>query len=301
MIDHYTVQTELDEQTKETGLKMQQCYRHWAIPENISVLEKLVFNLKHKLPGFQANFCLLDCGLSFKKLQQTIIDEIKYYVPEKKSKALRHKSWIDNSIKNLAAKKQKIYHRYMQEKTNDNKKRLNKIRKLLQKKVLEKRRKFYQTFLVRNVKRTAKAFFNTIDSLGGDSQLKQQAILTQEETENFNKFSTTFGKTFADKLVSDGKKQHKNRSVNSMFLHKISEKELSAAIRNRKNKYSSDFDGLNSFILKKIQFAIVRTLTYLVNICFEIGVFPNCLKKALIIPLYEKGAPKKETQKSIWV
>ena len=77
-----------------------------------------------------------------------------------------------------------------------------------------------------------------------------------------------------------------------MFLHKISEKELSVAIRNLKNKYSSDFDGLNKFILKKIQFAIVPTLTYLVNKCFENSVFPNCLKKDVIIPLYKKGDPK---------
>ena len=109
--DHYTVKTELDEETKETGLRMQQYNRHWAILENNSVLEKLVLKLKHKLQGFQDNFCLLDCDSSFEKNQQTIIDEINHYVPEKKAKALRHKSWIDNSIKNLAAKKQKLYQR----------------------------------------------------------------------------------------------------------------------------------------------------------------------------------------------
>ena len=107
--DHYTDQTELDEETRETGLKMQQYYRHWAILENNYVLENLVFKLKNKLEGFQDNFCLLDCDSSFEKIQQTIIDEINHYVPEKKSKALRYKSWIDNSIKNLAAKKQKFY------------------------------------------------------------------------------------------------------------------------------------------------------------------------------------------------
>ena len=89
--DHYTVQTELDEATKETGSNMQQYYRHWAVLDNNSVLEKLVFTLKHKLQHFQDNFCLLDCDTSFEIFQQTIIDETKYYVPEKKSKALRHK------------------------------------------------------------------------------------------------------------------------------------------------------------------------------------------------------------------
>ena len=59
--DHYTVKIELDEETKETGFRMQQYYRHWAILENNSVLEKLVFKMKHKFQGFQDNFCLLDC------------------------------------------------------------------------------------------------------------------------------------------------------------------------------------------------------------------------------------------------
>ena len=83
--DHYTVKTELDEEAKETDLRMQQYYRHWAILENNSVFEKLVFKLKHKLQGFQYKFCLLDCDSSFEKFQQTIIDEMKHYVPEKKS------------------------------------------------------------------------------------------------------------------------------------------------------------------------------------------------------------------------
>ena len=81
----------------------------------------------------------------------------------------------------------------------------------------------------------------------------------QEETEKFNKFFTTIGKTLADKLGPE--KKSKNTSVNSMFLHKISEKELSVAIKNLKTKYSSDYDGLNNFILKKKQFAIVQLVT----------------------------------------
>ena len=137
--DHYTIKTELGEETKGTGLRMQQYYRHWAILENNSVLEKLVFKLKHKLQGFQDNLGLLDCDSSFEKFHETIFDELKHYVPEKKSKTLRHKSRIDNSIKNLAAKKQKFYQSYMQQKTNDNKKRFNKIRKLLKKKSARKK------------------------------------------------------------------------------------------------------------------------------------------------------------------
>ena len=38
-----------------------------------------------------------------------------------------------------------------------------------------------------------------------------------------------------------------------MFQNKISEKELFVAISNQKNKYSSDYEGLNIFKLKKIR------------------------------------------------
>ena len=77
---------------------MQEYYRNGAVLENHSVLEKLVFKLKHKSRGFQETFCLFDCDSPFKKFQQTIIVELKHYVPEKKSKTLRHKSWIDIPI-----------------------------------------------------------------------------------------------------------------------------------------------------------------------------------------------------------
>ena len=55
----------------------------------------------------------------------------------------------------------------MQQKTNDNKRRYNKIRNLLQKK---NGRIFYQKFLVTNAKLTSKTFFDTIKNLGGDTQ-----------------------------------------------------------------------------------------------------------------------------------
>ena len=53
---------------KETRLKMQVYFRSWAVLENKSELEKLKFKLKHKLQGFQDNFCLLDCNSGFETI-----------------------------------------------------------------------------------------------------------------------------------------------------------------------------------------------------------------------------------------
>ena len=46
-------------------------------------------------------------------------------------------------LKTLQLKKQKLHQRYMQRKTNDNEKRFNRIRNLLQKRLLKKERNFY--------------------------------------------------------------------------------------------------------------------------------------------------------------
>ena len=64
--------------------------------------------MKHKLQCYKDKFCLLECDSAFEKFQQTIIDETKHYVPEKKSETIRHQTWIDNSINKLAAVKQKL-------------------------------------------------------------------------------------------------------------------------------------------------------------------------------------------------
>ena len=109
--DQYTVQTELGEKINETVLKMQEYYRNWAAPENNSVLENLLFKLKHDLQCFQDNFCHLGRSSAFEKFKKTLIDEMKHYAPDKKLKALRHTKWIDNSIKNLATKNKKFYQR----------------------------------------------------------------------------------------------------------------------------------------------------------------------------------------------
>ena len=74
-----------------------------------------------------------------------------------------------------------------------------------------------------------------------------------------------------------------------MFLTSTNGAEISLVIKKIKNNYSTDCDGLNNFIVKKIEYAIVPTLTFLVNKCFEKRTFPKCLKKAVVIPILRCG------------
>ena len=71
-----------------------------------------------------------------------------------------------------------------------------------------------------------------------------------------------------------------------MFLSSTNEAEISLVIRKLKNKHSTDCDSLNNFKLKKIEYAIVPTLTFLVKKCFEKEIFPKFLKKVVVIPIH---------------
>ena len=56
-----------------------------------------------------SHFYALDCDLAFQKFQEDIIEEVDNYIPLKKSKPSQQQNWIDNSIKNLAAKKTELF------------------------------------------------------------------------------------------------------------------------------------------------------------------------------------------------
>ena len=135
---------------------MQECCRNCAILENLFVLEKLVLKFKHNPNVSKTNFVSWTGTQHLKNFSKLSLMKKKRYVPEKKSKTLRHKRWIDTTVKNLAAKSKN----FIKDKCNknDNKKRFNRIRNLRKKTVVEKRKNFSQTFLVMNVKVINKIF-----------------------------------------------------------------------------------------------------------------------------------------------
>ena len=97
----------------------------------------------------------------------------------------------------------------MQQKTNDNKKDWIELG-ICYRKECSKREKFYQTYLVRNAKRTTKAFFYTIERLGGDTK-KTTSYFNTGGDWNFQQFLHHHWKKIANKLGPEEKKQNKKQ------------------------------------------------------------------------------------------
>ena len=69
----------------------------------------MVFKTRDKLGRLMSHFYALDCDLAFENFQEAIIEEVDNYISLKKSKPFQHPNWIENSIKNLAAKKESSF------------------------------------------------------------------------------------------------------------------------------------------------------------------------------------------------
>ena len=75
----------------------------------------------------------------------------------------------------------------------------------------------------------------------------------------------------------------------TLFLHPYVEEELLSLVKNKiKPKWSAGPDDIPPAIIKKVLSAIITPLTYLINLSFEKGQFPELLKTSKIIPIHKK-------------
>ncbi len=75
----------------------------------------------------------------------------------------------------------------------------------------------------------------------------------------------------------------------SLFLAPITCIELISTITSLSNSQSVGVDGLTSDIIKSNATLIAQQLTYIFNLSFSEGVFPNLLKNAIVVPIYKSG------------
>jgi hypothetical protein len=78
-----------------------------------------------------------------------------------------------------------------------------------------------------------------------------------------------------------------------MFLGPINPIEMFKLIKGLKNKKSHGFDEISDFLMRECAEDLNYVLSYIVNLSFQQGVFPEMLKLAIIKPLFKRGYKKK--------
>lgn len=75
----------------------------------------------------------------------------------------------------------------------------------------------------------------------------------------------------------------------TIFLTPTSESEIENIIKNLKNSHSTGEDNVKIITLKKTAKQICVPLTHIVNNTLKTGIFPDKLKKSIVIPIHKSG------------
>ncbi|XP_049944790.1 uncharacterized protein LOC126426817 isoform X6 [Schistocerca serialis cubense] len=81
---------------------------------------------------------------------------------------------------------------------------------------------------------------------------------------------------------------------NKYVVHKfcwatVTENDVSKAIGKLSSSRAEDFYGLSNYVIKNISSDLLPSLTTLINHILQQGIFPDCLKIAVTIPIFKKG------------
>lgn len=75
--------------------------------------------------------------------------------------------------------------------------------------------------------------------------------------------------------------------------------EVYKTIRILSSKKSVDMHGIRINVLKIVAKEISEVLSYLINFSFEYGIFPDILKRSIVVPVFKKRNPNMITNTSL--
>ena len=111
--------------------------------------------------------------------------------------------------------------------------------------------------------------------------------------EHFNNFFCTIGKRLAGKMENTSSQSVTryltNRVSFSIVLEPVDEREIISTINSLPMKKSVGGNNISVTFIKLVVNLIAPFLIKVINASFELGMFPNILKIAKVIPIYKSG------------
>lgn len=145
-----------------------------------------------------------------------------------------------------------------------------------------------------------KTMWNMINEVVGKSSASQTKIEVYDNdgsllpnkliADNFNvHFTTSHIGVQAEPIDLNLLNENIPLFYRSFFLQPVTELDTFLFIGKLKSSHSSGLDNMSNNLLKQCKNSLVLPLTYLINLCFVNGIFPDNLKVSKVIPLFKKG------------
>lgn len=112
---------------------------------------------------------------------------------------------------------------------------------------------------------------------------------------NFNNFFTSIADSIRDSIPPTSKRYSnylKNSNRNSIFLSPVVKEEVVKIIESLSLGKSSGPNSVPVRILKMLKNDIATPMSFLINLSFESGIFPQTLKSAKVVPVFKNKGSK---------
>ncbi len=202
----------------------------------------------------------------------------------------KHQSilWLTPALKISCQAKLKMYYAALANKYlwNDYKIYRNKLTSLIR-----LRKKQYYCEFINNHKNDARSMWQLINLHLGRSS-KDYSKFNNMSADDLNNFFVWLGPDAVKDILpprNDVKHYLGKSNAQSFFINPVTCAEIMSVVQSLPCKSSSDCEGISTKLIKQLVTCIVNPLTDMFNKSFTLGVFPDSLKIAKIVPIFKAG------------
>ena len=268
--------------------------------------EENVSNLKTNMANYKWNdlFKLTDnANTAYDKFIKTFSTMLDKYTPFKRKRKFRNKSslpWITRDIIKMINKKNRLYKKYMNKRTNQNKTKYKTLNNKVNKALRTAKKNYFSNQIEnekRNIKNTWKILNNALNKnqykpCNTEFNLDGRIINNPSEvSDHFNDFFINVGPNQASQIPNNDihfSTYMNNYNESSMFFSPTTEEEVIRLIKNLDAKKSTGHDNISILIIKKLANELSIPLTYIFNLSLSSGIVPDQLKIARVVPIHKK-------------
>ncbi|RVE46275.1 hypothetical protein evm_009099 [Chilo suppressalis] len=235
----------------------------------------------------------------FQSITRVLLDK---YIP-RKDFILKNKVktvWVTKGIKKCCYHKRIL--RYLTTKfKNDSLIQYEKLYSKILKRIIQTEKRKYFIHRITTSKNKYKTMWTIINERTKSLKKNRQHNITINHNNKIITCPKTIANLFNNYYISIGKieniykpkVQNLNTLVNSFYLDVVTEAEVKKAILGLKRNNTCGYDDIPTTLIIHCVDEFVFPLTYLVNQSYEQGIFPQCLKQAIIVPIFKKGDKSK--------
>jgi endonuclease/exonuclease/phosphatase (EEP) superfamily protein YafD len=249
--------------------------------------------------------------INYDTLEKLLIDKRNKFFPIKKVRVNKHKHkicpWITTGIIRSIKYRDKLYKKFKS--CNSNHPEFNALKinlktynTILKKLIRNAKSQYYHEMFLKNQNNT-KTTWNTVNAILNKNQGKDKFSsffkidnITVSDPQlicnKFNKYFTSIGSSFANKIYKPPDKSFKDylkHKTKSVFKFKeIQPLDVIKTISTLKSKPSSGHDNISSSLIKRIAKPLSLPLSLIINQSLKTGIFPCRLKLAKVIPIFKK-------------